>query len=92
MINLIDGYKIQVLPNCYAIGQDHEEIKKKTGESKQVFKPVGYYSTFRKALKNAHRHLRHDALESFDGDLKEAMAVIRDLDARFEALLEDIDF
>lgn len=92
MIDLIDGYKIQVLDNCYAVGKYHKEKNKKTGETKTVFNRFGYYSSVQKALKNARRHMILDTLESFDGTLLEAIAAIRSLDERFEELLSKVDF
>ena len=91
MINLIDGFKIKATSNCYEVGKDHDEKNKETGEIKTIFKAMTFYTTFSGAMKGARRLLHREALKSFDGSLQEAVAVIRSLDERFNALIENID-
>jgi len=91
MINLIDGFKIKATSNCYEVGKDHDEKNKKTGEIKTIFKAAAFYSTLPGALKGARRLLHREALKSFDGTIQEAIAVIRSLDERFNASVENIE-
>lgn len=92
MIDLIDGYKIEVLDRCYAIGKYQKETSKKTGETKLIFKRSGYYTTIQNALINARKHLIRDVLESFNGSLVAAIEAIRALDERFEDSIKEINF
>lgn len=91
MINLIDGFKIKATSNCYEVGKDHDEKNKETGEIKTIFKAMAFYTTLPGALKGARKLLHREALKSFDGSLQEAVAAIRSLDERFNALLETIE-
>lgn len=92
MINLIDGYGIKVSSNCYTIGKQSMRTNKETNKQTEVFTELGYYPTVQSALKGVRKHLHRDVLVDFEGSLSEAIKAISEMEDRFNALLEQVEF
>ena len=90
MIDVIGGYAIEVQDRGYAIGKKRISTNKKTGEKTITLANVGYYMHFKDCLKAIRDRLRHDAIDSFDGDLETAIKALNAADERFNKRLAKI--
>lgn len=94
MIQLSDGYVINVDSTCYTVGIPKKTtiVDKKTGESKEntIMSEAKYYSSFDGAIVGWWNTMRKKALSDFDGSLSEAIEIIQKQDEQIKQLLSNI--
>jgi hypothetical protein len=86
VINLFDGYCIQVDPGQYTFGQ-MKTAQSGKNKGAQTFQPIGYCSSLQSAMNCALRHIQADALQGKDLVLMQAIQMLNDTQARFEKLI-----
>lgn len=87
MIKVIDGYGIDVLDNCYAVGK----ISRSKKDDREYIASPAYVGSIGAALTFLCKTLRRDALKNINGDLEAAVEAIRRSDARLTEAIEEID-
>ena len=87
VINVIDGYGIDVLDNCYAVGK----IAKSKKDDREYITSPAYVGSVGAALTFICKVLRRDALKNINCDLGKAVEVIRRSDERLVKAIEEID-
>ena len=95
MIQLSDGYVINVESHSYTVGIPKPQTieNKKTGETKEtiVMTEAKYYTTLDKALTGWWQTMRIKALSKFDGTLDEAIEVIKKQDEKIKNIISKIE-
>lgn len=95
MIQLSDGYFMNVDSHCYTVGIPKKQIieNKKTGESKEttLMTEARYYTTFDRALTGWWQTMRNKALSKFDGSLEEAFEVVKKQDEEIMKIISKIE-
>ena len=95
MIQLSDGYVINVDSHCYTVGIPKPQTieNKKTGEIKEttVMTEAKYYPTLDKALAGWWQTMRNKALSKFDGTLDEAIEVVKKQDEKIIGMISKIE-
>lgn len=87
----IEGYGINADANSYTVGKIAVHIDRKTGAEVEVLTSAKYYANLQGCIKHIRKQMHVKALEGFDGGLKEAVELLRAVDERFEALIEDVE-
>lgn len=94
MIKLTNGYYIDVEDRQYILGipKKVEQVNKTTGETvtKTIMSEARYYSTLEHALIGFWRLMRRKKLSTFDGTLQEALAVVKEQDAKMLKLFGSV--
>ena len=95
MIQLSDGYVINVESHSYTVGIPKPQTveNKKTGETKEtiVMTEARYYTTLDKALTGWWQTMRIKALSKFDGTLDEAIEVVKKQDEKIKSIISKIE-
>ncbi len=95
MIQLSDGYAINVDSHCYTVGIPKPQTieNKKTGELKEttIMTEAKYYPTLDKALVGWWQTMRSKALSKFDGTLDEAIEVVKKQDEKIISIISKIE-
>lgn len=95
MIQLGDGYYMNVDSHCYTVGIPKKQTieNKKTGEFKEttIMTEARYYTTFDRALTGWWQTMRSKALSKFDGSLEEAIEVVKKLDEKIISIISKIE-
>jgi hypothetical protein len=95
MIQLSDGYFMNVDSHCYTVGIPKKQTieNKKTGECKEttIMTEARYYTTFDRALTGWWQTMRIKALSKFDGSLEEAIEVVKKSDEEFKKIISKIE-
>ena len=90
MIRLRDGYGLDVLSNCYAVGKIKTVRNKNDGSEKDVVIAEGYFSDPAQALKWFLKQLRMNAVRETDGEFDAFVRAIRDADEKMNGLLQSV--
>lgn len=91
MIKVAGGYYIDADSKCYWFGKLIKRPDKKTGEIKQLVDGEGYYSTFAGAVQGVAKKLRLDAMAKAEGDLTDALEVIKKCDDKILKFCKQYD-
>lgn len=95
MIQLSDGYAINVDSHCYTVGIPKSQTieNKKTGETKDtiIMTEARYYTTLDKALTGWWQTMRNKALSKFDGSFDEAIEVVKKQDEKIITIISKIE-
>lgn len=85
----IGKYGIEAADKCYAIGTITSYTNKQTHEVVETLANVGYYSDIASALQAIVKRNRLDTMKSFDGDLKQAVKAITEVDEAIKLLIKE---
>lgn len=95
MIQLSDGYYIDVSSHSYTVGIPKKQIieDKKTGETKETttMTEARYYTSLDKALVGWWQTMRSKELSSFNGTLDEAIEVVKKQDEKIKKIISKIE-
>lgn len=95
MIQLSNGYFMNVDSHCYTVGIPKKQTveNKKTGELKEttLMTEARYYTTLDKALIGWWQTMRSKALSKFDGPLDEAIEVVKKQDEEIKKIISKIE-
>ena len=86
MIELFDGYKIDVDDYSYALMRETGSVRKDTGKPKNVV--IGYYGSLSAALIALKGELVRQKLKNASVRLSEAVDAIKESNERVERLIE----
>lgn len=90
MIRLRDGYGLDVLGNCYAVGKIRTVRDKKDGSESDIVVAEGYFTDIVAALKWFVKRLRLEAVKDADGGFDELIKSIRSADEKMNGLLQSV--
>lgn len=90
MIRLRDGYGLDVLSNCYAVGKIKTVRNKDDGSESDVVIAEGYFSDPVQALKWFAKRLRMNAAREADGEFDAFIKAIQDADEKMNGLLQSV--
>ena len=93
MIKVAGGYYIDADSKCYWFGKLRKDKDKKTGEMKESVYGEGYYTTFAGAIQGVAKRLRQEGINKAEGDLTDALEVIKKCDdkiLKFCKLYDDL--
>ena len=90
MIKVIDDWYVTVEtnPTNYVVRRGNGEKDKKNS---WIDKPRGFYGSLRNAIKGIREQVIADRLKDGSRTLSEAFQTIREIDARFDKIIERID-
>lgn len=95
MIQLSDGYFMNVDSHCYTVGIPKKQVveNKKTGETKEttIMTEARYYPTFDRAVTGWWQTMRSKALSKFDGSLDEAFELVKKQDEEIIKIISKIE-
>lgn len=95
MIQLSDGYCIDVSSHSYTVGIPKKQIieDKKTGETKETttMTEARYYTSLDKALVGWWQTMRSKELSNFDGSLDEVIEVVKQQDEKIKKIISKIE-
>lgn len=87
MIELFDGYKIEVDEYSYALVRESGHIRKDTGKPKKIV--LGYYGSLSAALIALKGELVRRKLNNAAVPLSEAVAAIKESNDRVQQMIEN---
>lgn len=84
MIRLINGYAVQVDQYNYSLVRD---TGRKDKQGSPVLKYISYHGSLESAIRACRKDCIKRSLMEFDGQLDEAIRVLREQDKEFRSLL-----
>lgn len=90
MIKLFDDWVILVNPYDYCLARYRGQTKRKDGGTDFNYDRIGFYSSPEGCLKRLGEELTREALKDRSVTLSEAVAVIRESNAKVEKLLKEV--
>lgn len=90
MIELCDGFQIEVTENCYMLVRVLREYTDKDGKPRQKKKVYGYFGTVSRALKALAEELVKERLKGTRTDLVGAVRTICECHRKSDELLKQV--